>query len=179
MRAEGDTRRVRREFQRLLAEGVRIRAAGTARRDPDKLLRLGYLPRHAIRLFDTTYYVTELREDPTWLGTLRFFVAYVHPSADDPGLYPHIFSKDYSLVWRSPSHFIRSARENWMGKGDVRWVVENGEESLASFEETTNLPLEIQASLDSLTRRARPPAPGPACGGADPAQGTRRPHRAL
>jgi hypothetical protein len=149
--------RIDREFRSLLERGVRIRPAGDARKDPRSLLRLGYLPRHAIRLFDTTYYLTDLREDTSWEGTLRFFVAYVLPLSDSREIYPRIFSKDFSLVWRSPSHFIRSERENWMGKGDVRWVVENGEEVLYTVEETTNLPLEIQPALDALTRQRRRP----------------------
>ena len=156
VRPEGSTREIEREFRSLVEGGVRIRPAGTARKDPAIFLGPGYLPRHAIRLFDTTYYLTDLREDPSWEGMLRFFVAYVHPSSDSREIYARLFSKDFSLVWRSPSHFIRSERENWMGKGDVRWVVENGEEMLATFEETTNLPLEIQAALDALTRGGRP-----------------------
>lgn len=158
VRPESDARRVRREFRALLDAGVRIRAAGTARSDPERLLPV-YLPRHAIRLFDTTYFLTELREDPSWEGTLRFFVAWVLPRADAKQIHPRLFSKDYSLVWRAPSHYIRSASENWMGKGEVRWIVEEGDHVLATFEETTNLPLEIQGALDDLTRRtARPRA---------------------
>ncbi len=156
VRPESDARRIEREFRRLLESGVRIRPAGTGRREPAKLLPT-YEPKHAIRLFDTIYYLTDLREDRTWEGTLRFFVAWILPRSDGREIHPRIFSKDYSLVWRSPSHFIRSERENWMGKGDVRWVVEDGEETLYTFEETTNLPLEIQAALDTLTRRSARP----------------------
>jgi hypothetical protein len=156
VRAHSDARAVAREFQAVLDGGVEIRAAGTARANPARLLRES-LPRHAIRVFDTTYYLTDLREDPTWEGTLRFFIAWVLPTRESSCVYPRLFEKDYSLVWRSPSHFIRSARENWMGKGDVRWVVEDGEEMLATFEETTNLPLEIQGALDDLARRCPRP----------------------
>ena len=85
-------------------------------------------------------------------------MAWILPTSDSRRIYPHLFSKDYSLVWRSPSHFIRSENENWMGKGDVRWVLDaEGEEILATFEETTNLPLEIQGALDDLTRRSARP----------------------
>ena len=108
VRPEGSTREIEREFRSLVEGGVRIRPAGTARKDPAIFLGPGYLPRHAIRLFDTTYYLTDLREDPSWEGTLRFFVAYVHPSSDSREIYARLFSKDFSLVWRSPSHFIRS-----------------------------------------------------------------------
>jgi hypothetical protein len=156
VRAEGRAAEVARAFRSLVEGGVRIRPAGSARRDPAIFLRPAYLPRHRIRLFDTTYYLTDLREDPSWEGTLRFFVAYVHPRSDAREVYPRLFGKDFSLVWRSPSHFIRSRRESWMGKGDVRWTVVDGEERLATCEETTNLPFEIQAALDSLARAARP-----------------------
>jgi hypothetical protein len=156
VRARGSPEQVERAFRRLLESGVRIRPAGTARRDPRVFLRPEYLPRHRIRLFDATYYLTGLREDPSWEGTLRFFVAYVHPRSDAREVHPRLFGKDFSLVWRSPSHFIRSAREVWMGKGDVRWVEVDGEERLATFEETTNLPFEIQAALDALARKGRP-----------------------
>jgi hypothetical protein len=151
---------VRRELRELLEGGVRIRPAGSARRDPASLLP-SYLPRHAIRLFDTVYYLTDLREDRSWEGNLRFFVAWILPRSDARSIHPRLFSKDYSLVWRSPSHFIRSENENWMGKGDVRWGVEDGEEILHSVEETTNLPLEIQAALDTLTRRSARPRSDP------------------
>ncbi|TMA30339.1 MAG: hypothetical protein E6J87_18525, partial [Deltaproteobacteria bacterium] len=150
IRPESDARRIGREFRSLLERGLEIRPSGSARADPARLVPT-YPPKHAIRLFDATYYLTDLREDRTWEGTLRFFVAWILPASDSRRIYPHLFSKDYSLVWRSPSHFIRSENENWMGKGDVRWVRdEHGEEMLATFEETTNLPLEIQGALDAL-----------------------------
>jgi hypothetical protein len=150
-------REVAREFRALLARGVALRPSGAARRDPERLLARGYEPSLRIRLFDATYYLTELREDPSWEGVLRFFVAYVLPTPDSPALYPRLFEKDYSLVWRSPTHFIRSARENWMGKGALREYVAGGETLLASAEETTNLPLELQAALDDATRRTKRP----------------------
>jgi hypothetical protein len=156
VKAESDARAVGREFRALLDRGVEIRVAGTARAHPERLVR-DYLPRHAIRVFDTTYYLTDLREDRTWEGTLRFFTAWVLPTGSSRHIHPRLFEKDYSLVWRSPSHFIRSRNENWMGKGDVRWVVEDGEEKLATFEETTNLPLEIQGALDELSSRCPKP----------------------
>ncbi len=151
IRPESDARRIAKEFRGVLERGVRIRPAGTARKAPAKLLPV-YAPKHAIRLFDTTYYLTDLREDRSWEGNMRFFVAWVLPRSDARAIHPRIFEKDYSLMWRSPSHFVRSEVENWMGKGDVRWVMEGGEEVLATFEETTNLPLEIQAALDDLAR---------------------------
>jgi hypothetical protein len=157
IRAQSDAREVAREFRELFGRGVRIRAAGTARSAPARLLPT-YLPKHAIRLFDTTYYLTDMREDRSWEGTLRFFVAWILPTSGSRWIHPRLFSKDYSLVWRSPSHFIRSENENWMGKGDVRWVRDAaGEEILATFEETTNLPLEIQGALDDLSRSSGQP----------------------
>jgi hypothetical protein len=157
VRPESDSRAIRREFRTLLATGVRLRPAGTAREDPRIFLRPPYLPRHAIRLFDAVYYLSDLFVDPSWEGTLRFFVAYVHPRCESREIYPRLFEKDFSLVWRSPSHFIRSEHENWMGKGDVRWAREGGEEVLYSCEETTNLPLEIQSALDELASRSPRP----------------------
>ncbi len=153
---EAGAREVERDFGRLLERGVRIRPAGAARKDPERLLRR-YTPKHRIRLFDATYYLTDLRHDPNYEGKLRFFVAWVLPTPESPAIYPRIFSKDYSLVWRSPTHFIRSENENWMGKGDVRCVIEGGDEVVYSVEETTNLPLEIQGALDGLSRRRRRP----------------------
>ena len=151
---EVGARQVERDFRHLLERGVRIRPAGAARKRPERLLRL-YAPKYRMRLFDATYYLTDLRHDPNYEGKLRFFVAWVLPTPDSAAIYPRIFSKDYSLVWRSPTHFIRSENENWMGKGDVRCVIENGDEVLYSVEETTNLPLEIQGALDLLSRRRR------------------------
>ena len=150
VRPVGSPREVARQFASLLDRGVRIRAAGTARSDPSRLLR-AYYPRHELRLFDTRYFLGDLRHDPTYEGKLRFFVAWVLPTPDSREIYPRIFSKDYSLIWRSPSHFIRSEHENWMGKGEVRSRVEGGYETTWSVEETTNLPYEIQPALDRLS----------------------------
>jgi len=151
VRPIGSPQQVAQRFRDLLEAGVRIRAAGTARRDPERLVRR-YFPRHELRLFDTTYFLGDLRHDPSYEGKLRFFVAWVLPTRDSCEIYPRVFSKDYSLVWRAPSHFIRSAHENWMGKGEVRSSVEDGYETTYSVEETTNLPYEIQPALDRLSR---------------------------
>jgi hypothetical protein len=137
------------EFRALLAKGFRLRPAGSAKRDPERELRR-YVPRYAIDLFDTRYYLTDVRQNPD----IRFFVAYVRLGRGR-SLYPRIFYKDVSLVWRSASHFVRSENENWIGKGDVTWVVENGMEVSYSAEETTDLPLEIQTALETLLRNAR------------------------
>ena len=147
--AEKSPEQVAREFRRLVACGLEIRPAGAARRNPARLLAAGYTPKHAIRLFDATFYLANLREDQNF----RYFVAYVIPEAESPAAYPRIFYKDSSLVWRSATHYIRTDAENWIGKGDVKVVVEDGVEVLCSAEETTNLPFEIQAALDAASRR--------------------------
>lgn len=144
-----------REFRALVASGVPIRPAGAARRDPSSLLSLGYTPRYRFDLFGTTFYLANQRED----ANFRFFVAFVYQRPDgvrppnERGLFPRIFYKDQSLVWRSPTHFIRTEEENWIGKGALKVGIENGEEMEFSAEETTNLPLEIQAAIDLATRR--------------------------
>jgi hypothetical protein len=146
-------RAVSREFAGLLAQGARIRCAGEGRRDVRALAKR-YAPQHKLCLFDTVFYLSHLRMDVN----ARFFIAFVLLPADrarapkQRNLYARIFYKDASLIWRSASHYARSETENWIGKGDLKWVVENGERGLYTAEETTNLPLEIQATLDALTR---------------------------
>jgi hypothetical protein len=140
---------VAREFRRLLDEGARIRAVGAAREDPASLLSLGYTPRHKLELFGATFYLTQLREDENF----RFMVAYVRLPGRPREIHPRIFYKDSSLIWRSPSHYIRSEEENWIGKGDLKTVVIDGEEIEYCAEETTNLPYEMYAALDAISRR--------------------------
>lgn len=143
---------VAREFRSLQDGGVRMRAAGTARNAPELLRR--YTPRYKIQVEDTAYYLTDVRQNPD----LRFFVAYVHLASREHrrNLYPRIFYKDVSLVWRSASHFVRSETENWIGKGEARPTMIDGEEVVCSAEETTDLPLEIQTALETLLQLARP-----------------------
>ena len=147
-------RQVEREFRRLLADGAKMRPAGEARTDPLRLLSEGYTPKYKIELFDTVYYLTNVRQNPD----IRFFVSYIAQRRAATGwleIYPRIFYKDISLVWRSASHFIHSDAENWIGKGDVETVMENGEAMVCSFEQTTDLPLEIQTALEGLSRKLR------------------------
>jgi hypothetical protein len=150
-------RQVEREFRKLVDRGFRILPAGRARRDPSSLLSGGYTPKHMFRLFDTTYYLTNLRFDDAF----GFFVAYVLLGEGSVGarrareIHPRIFYKDLSLVWRVASHCIRTQGDNWIGKGDLKTGFENGVEMEYSAEETTNLPLEIQAALDVISRKAR------------------------
>ena len=138
------SRRAEREFRRLIEGGLEIRPAGKARRNPLRLLSLGYSPKHAIELFDTTYYVSNAFQN----YFLRFFVAYIVQGPARTA-HPRIFYKDASLIWRSASHFARSESENWIGKGDLKWVREHGQRARYTAEETTNLPFEIQAPLDA------------------------------
>ena len=144
--AELTPRQVAREFAQNVREGLEIAVAGSARRDPAQLLR-GYQPKHKLELFDVALYLTNLRFD----AHLGFFVAYVVPG--DGCAYPRIFYKDVSLVWRSATHVIRSDSENWIGKGALKTAVQDGEKVEYGAEETTDLPLEIQSALDTLSRR--------------------------
>lgn len=146
-------RQVSREFKQLLQRGARILPAGSARKDPNSLLSLGYTPRYKLQLFDTTFYLTNLLQNESF----RFFVAYIllpaRQKSRGTSLFPRVFYKDSSLIWRSPSHYILSDAENWIGKGDLKVAIVDGEEIEYSAEETTNLPFEIQAALDTLSRR--------------------------
>lgn len=140
-----------RAFRRLLDEGARLAPAGSARRDPEVLLGRRYLPRTEIRLFDARYFLTDYRFNEA----LGFFVGYVALGQHPKRIYPRIFYKDSSLVWRVASHFVHDHREYWIGKGDVRWERHAGEEVLSSVEETTNLPYEVQAAFDTASRQQR------------------------
>lgn len=146
--------RVARDFKALLAAGARLRPAGEAKKRPSRLIHGGYLPKYEIRLFGTTIYLTNIRQNPD----LRFFVAYVIQGEAPPGrmqVWPRIFYKDVSLQWRSPSHLAGPVDDYWIGKGDVRILEEDGLEVTESMEETTDLPLEMQAVLDTLSRRVK------------------------
>ncbi|MFG0317798.1 MAG: hypothetical protein ACF8XB_11030 [Planctomycetota bacterium JB042] len=148
-------RRVASAFRALLSDGARLRPAGAARRDPSILLEPPYVPRHLVRLFRAHLYLS----DPMFDEALGFFVAFVGLE-DARGrirtVHPRIVYKDSSLVWRTASHFVHSAEEYWIGKGDTRHVRVDGDELLVSAEETTNLPYELQAALDTVHRRRKP-----------------------
>ena len=141
---------VRAEFRALLAAGAVLEPQGDAASEPERMLRSPYLPRQAVDLFDVRYYLSGQRECPEF----RFMVGYVVPRAGRRRrkLIPRIFYKDTSLVWRVATHLIRTETENWIGKGDVKWVREGGEQVLYSAEETTNLPHEIQTAFDRAGR---------------------------
>src|SRR5262245_15524050 len=142
-------REVQRELDALLDAGHRLCPAGSARARPAALLAL-YPPRHALALFDARFYLAELREDENF----RFFVAYVHVGAARE-IHPRLFYKDSSLVWRCATHWISAPGVHWIGKGDLKVIDEEDGETVYSAEETTNLPLELQAALDDLSRSRR------------------------
>ena len=147
-------REVARELRRLLDAGARLRPAGSARRDPRALLTR-YTPKYTFALFDTRFYLADVRQIPE----IRFFVAYVVPApparrARSPrDVFPRIFYKDVSLVWRAASHYLRTDDGLWIGKGEVRAFADAGGEVLASVEATTDLPFEMQSALEALSRR--------------------------
>ncbi len=147
-------REIAREFRALVANGAVLRPAGSARLDPSIFLERGYVPRAAIHLFHVTFFLT----DPKFDDGLGFFVAYVVPRGDAPtrAVYPRLFYKDSSLVWRAASHFVHTAEEYWIGKGDTRWAWCGDGEALCSAEETTNLPFELQGALDAVRGTKRP-----------------------
>lgn len=147
--------RVEREFRALLDEGVPLVVAGRARRQPRRLLALGYAPKHRLELFDTVFYLTRPRQN----YYLRFFVAYVVqavPGRRRRAAYPRIFYKDAALVWRSGSHVGLMDGMFWIGKGDTYVVLDETTETTYSREETTDLPLELQGALETLNRQPGP-----------------------
>lgn len=140
------------EFLALTDDGTRIVCVGSARRSPRRLLKLGYVPRYRIELFGVTFYVCDVRKN----ADVRFCVAYVvqrQGARAKPAVYARLFYKDGSLLWRSASHYARSARENWIGKGDLKLVEEDGESFYCSAEHTTDLPFEMQAAMEDIARR--------------------------
>jgi hypothetical protein len=148
-----EPREVAREFRALSGNGRRLRAAGLARRDPARLLELGYAPRHKLELFGLSFYLTDVRQN----DDIRFFVAHVvvpRGGASPAGIYPRLFYKDGSLLWRVASHYARSDHENWIGKGDIEVFPEpGGYEQVYSLEHTTDLPLELQSAIEAIGRR--------------------------
>ena len=148
-------RQVAGEFRKLIAAGATIRAAGEAKDEPEQLLSMGYTPKHAISLFDTRFYLTNALHNPA----LRFLVAYVVQGRSSSGraeIFPRIFYKDLSLVWRCASHVIARDGDFWIGKGDVQTVVRDGYEITECVESTTDLPLEMQTALEAINRKGRP-----------------------
>ncbi len=142
-------RQVGSEFRALLKGGARLEVAGDDRNEPEALLADGYSPKHALRLFGTDFYVTNVRQNPL----LRFFVAWVAPPAPPRGprrVCARIFYKDISLIWRAASHLVHTHDELWIGKGDMQAVLKDGWVESQTVESTTDLPLEMQDAMDSL-----------------------------
>ncbi len=139
---------VEREFRSLVDAGLPIRPAGSVKRTPRRLLSLGYVPQFKAALFDSTFYFCAVRQNVD----VRFSVTYVVQSV--PGgtraAFPRLFYKDVSLVWRAASHFTGE----WIGKGDVKPVEEDGYEVMYSAEETTDLPFELQHAVETVSRSA-------------------------
>jgi hypothetical protein len=145
---------IERAFRNLLDSGVALCPTGKTRSRPSRLLSLGYAPKNAIELFDTTFYLTDVRQN----FYVRFFVAYI-VQPDSRGVprtaHPRLFYKDAALNWRSASHIGRQHGDFWIGKGDVETVVQDGEEYVFSRESTTDLPIELQPALEVLCRKAK------------------------
>lgn len=143
--------RVKRELQQLIDTGVPVLPAGTARKHPLRLVAR-YPPSFKLELFDTRFYVTTVRQNPS----LRFCIAYVvqaHYRTGRPQIHPRVFYKDGSLVWRCASHIAREGPGIWIGKGDVTTKRhDDGAEYIHSVEATTDLPLEMQTVLENLGR---------------------------
>ena len=147
-------RRVEREFRERLARGALLVCDGSLRARPAQLLALGYRPRFRVDLFDTAYYLSAARQNED----LRFTVGYV-ATPPRPGerarIYARLFYKDVSLIWRAASHFARSERENWIGKGDVRVIRDGAYDVEVSDESTTDLPFEVQDAFELHNRAAK------------------------
>lgn len=146
---------VARRFRAELANGAKLTPAGLAKDDPDVFLSRRYLPRYELELFDARYFLTDMRFD----DALGFLVGYVQLGAAGTrrarSIYPRIFYKDSSLVWRVGSHFVHDEDEYWIGKGDLGTESRDGSEYEVTVEETTNLPFEIQFALDEVSRRKK------------------------
>jgi hypothetical protein len=141
------------DFRRLLAGGRTLRADGQAREDPTALLRGGYTPKYVVELFGTVFFLANQRD----VDGIKVLPAYVLPAASgqrrNANVYARVFYKDSSLVWRSPSHYVNTPTEKWIGKGAVKPISKHGVTEWISAEETTNLPFELQAALDDVSRR--------------------------
>ncbi|MGE0622013.1 MAG: hypothetical protein AB7I04_00325 [Pseudomonadales bacterium] len=144
-------REVARRFRELARGGEGLKPAGRARRAPEQLLASPFVPKHRVMLFDATYFLTDFYH----VEDLNFFVGYVLFGEEraDAALYPRIFYKDSSLVWRVASHLIDSAEEQWIGKGEIRVHRTSEGTWISSDESSTNLPYEIQTAFDDISRR--------------------------
>ena len=152
-RARLSPARVLAEFRGLLRDGAELSCAGSAARRPARLLEWGYRPRYRLDLFGTRFYLSAVRQNQD----VRFSVGYVQARASRGArakLFARLFYKDVSLIWRVASHYVRTERENWIGKGDVRLVRIDGESFEVSDESTTDLPLEVQDAFERISAAA-------------------------
>lgn len=134
----------------LLKGGAALLPVGGAKKRPQQFLK-AYPPKFKVTLFDTAFYLTNLKDNPS----IRFFVAYVvqrNVKAKRYDVKPRIFYKDVSLVWRCASHMVDSDVEVWIGKGATMCEWRDGEEYVTSNESSTDLPIELQSALDDLSR---------------------------
>lgn len=144
------TRAVRARWARVLARAT-VCVAGDLKRDPSQLLRR-YPPSHTLSLFGTEFFLTTPRQIPE----LRFLLAYlVQPTRQGRRVYPRIFYKDLSLVWRVASHIIDCEGEFWVGKGAVSTEVRDGYEYQTSDESSTDLPFELQTALEVVNGKSK------------------------
>lgn len=141
-------KKIEEAFRRLLDEGARLKPAGEAADDPDAIW--DYPPRYRLDLFDTTFYLADVLQNPA----IRFFVGYVvQKKGRTTSVYPRLFYKDISLVWRVASHMIATDDDFWIGKGALATQVVDGYEVSFSQEHTTDLPFELQDAFEALNRR--------------------------
>ena len=148
--AKTSPKKVEAELRRLLDEGARLLPAGEAADDPETIW--DYPPRYRVDLFDTTYYLAEVLQNPA----IRFFVGYVvQTKGRTTRVHPRLFYKDISLVWRVASHMVATDDEFWIGKGALATHVVDGFEVTFSQEHTTDLPFELQDAFEELNRRCK------------------------
>ena len=136
------------EFKTIVENCKRFNVTGEARKNPKSLLTRKLFPKHKIELFETRFYFTDVIQIPE----LRFFLGYVVQAsspAAKPTVSARIFYKDLSLSWRVASHFTLEDDSLWIGKGDVRDDIVDGDEIVQSNESTTDLPFEMQSAMES------------------------------
>lgn len=144
--------RIAREFRARLANGARLQVTGDAKDDPEGLVKK-YPPAFRVDLFGASFWLTGFKK----ADGLNFLVGYVElPGAGRHVLHPRIFYKDSTLVWRVASHRIHEEDDEWIGKGDLAWERDSDGWGLVSDEDTTNLPFELQAAFDRVSRARKP-----------------------
>ncbi len=146
-RCDLTARAVQREFNTFCESAAKLTIAGRAR-SLDELFARNLRPRHKLELFDTQFFFSRVFQIPE----LKFFVGYVvqKDGRHRTTIAARVFYKDLSLSWRVASHFTLEDGALWVGKGDVRDEMENGDELIVSNESTTDLPHEMQTAVESL-----------------------------